>query len=293
VLKYKIGDGSFSTYVGHSHPGTGGCYTAVPNTFEGDLAGFLNAAYDMPHFILGALDLLDYEIPYFTEEDRLVFIDGLYNQRESGVTSDALTHTFEGTAIGSVPEEITVSLDRGKVANSGAYVKVASDGEGNVLEFNSTPATVSNGRNYNVTISAGHEDRKPTVMRFEFRMKVNSAQKNGLVTDFLIRAHDSNAVIMQVGLRVDSSNNVYFAESNGTKVGNVGKVGGYFTFALEYEWQKGEYRIYASGNYVGKGTSTYNNNAHTTTSSVLMNSSSGVTSNFYIDDIILKTYTPE
>ena len=77
MLNYYIGDGSFSTYVGRSHPGTCHCYTAVPGTKEGDIAGFLHATSAMPHYILAGLELLDFEIPFFTEYERLIYIDEL------------------------------------------------------------------------------------------------------------------------------------------------------------------------------------------------------------------------
>jgi hypothetical protein len=49
----------------------------VPGTKEGDIAGFLHATSAMPHYILAGLELLDFEIPFFTEYERLIYIDEL------------------------------------------------------------------------------------------------------------------------------------------------------------------------------------------------------------------------
>ena len=292
-------DGSFSYYRTHSCTSMQGCPSAVPNTREGDVNGYLIATFDMPRYILASLELYDdYNVYLYTEQDRVRYINAIREVeptvKGSVTPSEVVKLDFEGDTVGTTnPSGVSIVLDNNRVLNDGAYVKVADDGTGNkVLEYNAKAKKVDNGRNYNVIINAGHEDIKPSVMRFEFRMKVNSVSGTS-VTDFLIRAYDASATVMQVFLKADSSGNIYFAEANGTKVGNVGKVGQYFTFVLEYEWSKGEYRIYSNGNYVGKGTSTYGNTMHQTTGSLLINSSSGVTSNFYIDDIILKTYAPK
>ena len=64
-------------------------------------------------------------------------------------TSMAETDDFEDVEIGSMPVGIKVYLDSGRTPNPNSYVKSADDGMGNkALEFNATPRTESNGRNY-------------------------------------------------------------------------------------------------------------------------------------------------
>ena len=80
MIDYLLPDGSFS-YCRHSSVWSmQGCHSAVKDTKEGDLGGFAIAVYDMPHYILAALELEKYQIPVFAEYDRVRFIDALYKR---------------------------------------------------------------------------------------------------------------------------------------------------------------------------------------------------------------------
>ena len=71
---YARGGGTFSTFKVQKC-GRPGFEMAINGTVEGDLPGFLFAAYDVPRHIFEALELSDYELPYFTEHDRLIYVD--------------------------------------------------------------------------------------------------------------------------------------------------------------------------------------------------------------------------
>ncbi len=299
VEQYAKGNGAFSTNKAYSAVGTAPFMMGVTGTVEGDLAGFLFATYDISHQILTALELTDYEIPYFTEQDRLTYVNTLLSieppKKGSVDVSEVAVFDFEGLGADELPEGVKVSLDANRVPNPNSYVKVADDGTGNMaLEFNATSRKVDNGRNYGATFNASHTVPYPTVARLEFSFKINKGTAaNSGVFDLILRVNGSSSAIMQVHVGLDAQGNVYFTENSGAKVGNIGKVGEYIDFALEYEWGLGEYRIYSGGKYIGKGTSTYNGASHTATGSVYFGSNSSTTAKYYIDNLKFVTYIPE
>ena len=299
IEEYVMEDGSMSYCRGRSVTTTQGCPTTVPNTKEGDLGGYLIGSYNMIHYILDSLDLVEYEIPLFTEEDRVAYINAI--RRSEPAEKDVIEITepvffdFEDTEIGGIPENMTAQVDSGRVPNKNSYVKVASDGTGNkVLEINSTSRIVDNGRNYSSTFTAAHTSKESTVTRLEFKFKINSISGNPNRTFDLIftRVHTHDTLI-QAYISVAGLNDVFFYETDGTRVGKLGKKGQWIDFAIEYDYIKGEYRVYAGGNLVGTGDSLYNNTANALAESIIIVSNSGVTANFYIDDLKLYTYKPE
>lgn len=77
LIHYRYSDGSFSYYRGMSLHAMQGCPSAVYGTKEGDIGGFLLATHEMPYFILASLELEEYIVPIFTEEDRMTYINGI------------------------------------------------------------------------------------------------------------------------------------------------------------------------------------------------------------------------
>ena len=73
-------DGSFSYNRNATISTMQGCPCALPDTREGDQPGTIIAAYDIPHHIFGALELREYAPSVFTEEERLIYIDTIYER---------------------------------------------------------------------------------------------------------------------------------------------------------------------------------------------------------------------
>ena len=287
-------DGSFHTFREHSVITAHGCPASVPHTKEGDIGGYLIAAYDMPHYILDALGLIEHEIPYNTEIDRLRFIELIRAQEpiDKGdlAISEPILRDFESDVIGEAPEGFNVVLDAGKVPNDGAYIKVANDGTGNkVLEFNATAKKVDNGRNFYATTNATHSNEEPNVTRLEFKIKMNSG--GGMhALDIFFRAFKMNGIVIESSIATNSKNEVFFL-AHSKKIGTLGKMGEWIDFAIEYEWGKGEYRVYSGDTLVGTGNSTYNNSAnHEMVSMITLGANSSTTANYYIDDLCFYTY---
>ena len=168
------------------------------------------------------------------------------------------------------------------------------NGEGNVLEFNSTPATATNGRNYNAQIGANHEHKYSTIAVLSFRMKVNEAKTTGSVLNLLFRATYLDTPVLSPSVCVDANGSVYFADSTGKKLGSLGTVGEYFEFTLVYDWLGKEYSVYSGDRLVGTSSASYSGSAkHQLVGTLVMSSNSNTDANCYIDDLKFYTYKPE
>ena len=290
LIHYRYEDGSFSYYRGYSLYAAQGCPTAVRGTAEGDIAGYILAVYDMPYFILAALELENYHVYPFTEEDRVRYVNALYDvinppKLEIKVT-DPVTYDFEKDTVDEVPEGVKIS---GNAAN-GAYVKVASDGNGNkVLEYNAVnTGTVTKG-NYTVTVKANHTSTEPTAASLELKINVDktSAQVRNLITISINDANSGAPVIkLSVG-RTLSILNLYDASGNKiAKIGNAGKV---ISLSLDYDFTSGTCSIKADGTTVATVTLS----KMSTPGSFSISTPYDVKAKYQLDDIVFKTYKAE
>jgi len=296
MIDYSHPDGSGSIYRFYSlRSATALCPTAVRLTREGSIAGFITVNYSMPYYMLAALELEDYIIPIFTEQDRFSYVKKLMNAepniKGTLLLTEAKIYNFEDTPIDSVPEEITVSIGTNKVPNENAYIKVGDDGTGNrVLIFNATARVVENGRNYNATLKANHTEDDPTVAQFEFDFKLNSEKVNKHIAEMLFYAGNTATPVFQIKIGLDASGNVYATAGDGTLIGNVGVKGEYAHITVEYEWNAREYRVYSDGALVGVASYTYGGTAnHEMIGSVNINSVSTTDANYYLDNVCFKT----
>jgi len=294
---YSHSNGSGSIYRFYSLGASSAmCPTAVPYTREGSIAGFLTVDFTMPYYILAALELEDYIVPIFTEQDRVAYISKLRNAEPTVKGALSLsaekTHTFEDITIGEVPGEISVAIGSGKVPNADSYIKVSDNGAGNrVLEFNATSRIETNGRNYNATLLANHTEQDPNAMLLKLDLKLNSGNVSKNITEFLFYAGNTSTPVFQISIGLDASGNVYVSGSDGAKIGNIGSLGEYIKLSIVYEWDKGEYSVYADDTPVGTGSYTFGGTAkHAMVGNVNIGSVSTTTANYFFDNICFKTH---
>ena len=109
--------------------------------------------------------------------------------------------------------------------------------------------------------------------------------------DIFFRAFKMNGIVIEASIATNSKNEVFFL-AHSRKIGTLGKMGEWIDFAIEYEWGKGEYRVYSGDTLVGTGNSTYNNNSanHEMVSMITLGANSSTTANYYIDDLCFYTY---
>jgi len=111
VGKLRKDDGSFSYGAEYSSSTDQGAPSAVPYTVEGDVNGNNIASIDVIIYIMEALDLAEYQVPLFTESDRLVFV-GILEELGGvikNVTSSPEVLTFEEDEVGFPPVSINFS----------------------------------------------------------------------------------------------------------------------------------------------------------------------------------------
>jgi hypothetical protein len=74
VVGTKMPDGAFGYNRNGSTYAAQGCPIAVPGTREGDMNGNSIASICIVRYICQTLDLAEYEIPIFTERERVLFV---------------------------------------------------------------------------------------------------------------------------------------------------------------------------------------------------------------------------
>ncbi len=287
LIHYRYDDGSFSYYRGYSLYAAQGCPTAVRGTPEGDIAGYLLAVYDMPYFILAALELEAYHVYPFTEEDRVRYIQAIRDvinppELEIEVTEPVI-YDFEKDTVGEAPEGVKLS----DTAASGAYVKVSDDGTGNkLLEYSGVGTGSVVKGNYTVTVDANHTSENPTSVSLEFKINVDkaSAQTSKLIEISINDALTGKSLIKLYIGRSLSILNLYDASGNKIeKIGNTGKV---ISLKLEYNLSSGALSVTADGTVVATKTLS----AMTIPGSFSITTPYDVKAKYYIDDICFKTY---
>jgi len=294
-LDFSQPDGSGSIYRHYSLASSSNLgATAVPYTAEGSIAGFLTIDYNMPYYMLDALELGDYLIPIFTEQDRFSYVNKLYKAvptvKGALTLTEAKLHNFESEQIGSVPSDISVSVGTNNTPNPGAYIEVADDMGNRVLKFNSVAKTEEKGRNYNARFKANHTEEDPNVMSLEFDFKLNSGNSTKNVTELSFLAGNTGAQLFFLSVGVDNRGTVYISDMNGSKIGDIGIMGEYISVAIAYEWNQGVYRIYANGMLIGSSSIISSSAKHEMAGGLNIGSVSSTTANYCFDNICFKTY---
>ena len=295
TLDFSHPDGSGSIYRHYSLGSSSNLgATAVPYTVEGSIAGFLTVDYTMPYYMLDALELGDYLIPIFTEQDRVSYINKLYKAvptvKGALTLTEAKLHNFETEQIGSVPADISISVGASNVPNLGSYIEVADDMGNNVLEFNAVARTEEKGRNYNARFKANHTEEKPDVMSLEFDFKLNSGSSTKNITELGFLAGNTGSQLFNLSIGVDGRGTVYVSDMAGSKIGDIGIMGEYISVTIAYEWNQGVYRIYANGMLIGSSSLIATSAKHEMAAGLNIGSVSSTTANYCFDNICFKTY---
>ena len=296
MVDYQKGSGSFSYHRYHSLNTMQGCPCGVSGTYEGDLAGTIIAIYNMPYYIFAALELKNYTIPLFTEEDRIRYVNAIracepVEKMTVSSLGEEKIYTFEDIAVGNLPSDVTVTVDSGRVPNPGSSVSVVKENDGNTaLEFNMTARDNDNGRNYYAVLPVQHLEKTPKALRFEFSFKVDSkTPASADICEIIFRSDNGNLATLLPFIGVDRNGNVSMYETNRSLIGVLGKTDEYIDVVFEYEWEKAVYKVYANGEYIGSGTSLYSGGRHNVIGSIAICSASQTVAKYYVDNIRIVT----
>ena len=294
LIHYRYEDASFSYYRGYSLYAAQGAPTAVRGTKEGDIAGYLLAIESMPYYIIASMELEEYIVRPFTEEDRVRYIEALHNvgkTPELDITvTNPVTYGFENDTVGEAPSSVEVAADSFKEAASGTYVKVVDDGEGGkMLEYNAVASASSSKGNYVISVNANHTSEEPDALSLSFKIKVDttSAQSSKLIELSVKDALTEKSLVKLYIGRSLSILNLY--DASGNKIAKLGNAGNLIDVKIDYNLSTGAYSMTAVGTVIAEGTL----KAMNVPGSFSIMTPSDTKSKFYLDDICFKTFKSE
>ena len=290
----KQADGSFGYSRSGSSSTAQGCPSAVPGTAEGDVNGNALTSYDIVHYITLALELDDYEIPMFTEEDRNVFVGIIEENREKlrMEVGEDKTYSFEDVSVGDVPDEFTVAIDSHRNEIVGSEIKVAKQDSGNrALEFTMrNRGSDTNGRNYYLTVGATALVEYSRVSKLEMSIMIKSTTDEGSNVCELTfrRATDGSCVILpRLGL---SKGTVTMYDTAGNKICDIGKADSFIDLEIVYRFAEKTYDVYVDGVLKGSSSAKYDSKGHSLPASVTIGTASTVNADYLIDNIRFVNY---
>ena len=292
----KQADGSFGYSRSGSSSTAQGCPAAVPGTREGDVNGNALCTYDIVHYITLALELEQFEIPMFTEEDRYQFVKIITANREKlhAEVGEDTTYSFTNEEVGTVPEGFTVAIDTGRNEIPGSKIEVAEELGNRALAFTMrSRGNDTNGRNYSVTIPVTSLDEYSTRTRLEFSVMIKSSTSVGAnILEITVgRATDGACTILpRIGRASDGTLSIYDTASK--KIGDIGRVDEFIDIVIDYRFADKTYDVYADGVYVGSSSANYSKNAHTMAGKVTFGTASTVSADYLIDDVRFINYKP-
>ena len=299
LLGFLRDDGSFSYSRSGNQSTAQGCPISVPGTVEGDVNGHSCSTTAMSQNIFAALELSEYEVPYFTEAERVKFVrilnelDGVIKYNES--LGEDITYDFEDTAVGEVPGALSVKLDANRNSIDGTFIQVSEERSGNhVMEFVAKHrGSDADGRNYTLSVPVQNLVADSTAGILEFKIKVSSESDKNQIIRINFRGTASATIYPSISLSKDGTVSIY--DADGAFVADIGRADEYIDLKIEYYWEKEIYKVYVDGTYRGSGSATYQNFEHSKVTSIIFGSDSSTTAHYFIDDLravtVKKLYT--
>ncbi len=175
MTRFAYPDGSFG--YNPNNKGQGGTAQGAPvsiaGTKEGDVNGTYIASLDIIDHTMGMLDLIDYTVPLFTEQERYRFIDIVEDLgpvlKAGSELVESVVIDFEGAESESdIPVEISMNE-----RDSEVYIREKKDGDHEMVivatNWYAKPETESK-RNANFTIMAGSVAQNASVGIVEFKI---------------------------------------------------------------------------------------------------------------------------
>jgi len=290
IAGFRRDDGSYGySRTGSSHTAQG-CPAALSGVHEGDANGNAIASYDIIYYIIAAVELEEYMVPMFTEEDCNVFVNIIENLgtviKNERQVDEELFFDFSDVEIGKYPDDITVTLDSNRVQNPGSHVYVVEgEGHNNVLEYVGMPREVENGRNLALGFTIPNVSPNPNVVVLDMDIKFFKAgcDVNSQLIQYNVQG--AGSPVIYPTFRLNNKGEIWFYNSNGEALTVLGKADEWIDFRLEYYWDEGVYKIYVDGVCRASGTETYNSRAHQEASSVMLSTPSGTHSHFQLDNV--------
>jgi len=281
----------FYSRTGHNSTAQG-CPISVSGIAEANVNGNGIATIALIQHILGALEVEEYMVPFYTEADRIKFISILEelqpvvkHTEELGVKT---FYDFENIADGDIPEDITVGVDANRDTIEGSYIKVQKIKGNRVLEFVAKDKTQDNQRNYSATFPIQNLSVQANAAVIEFDLWVAPESEKQKSIEFSLRDTKGGAAVICPAIVISSDGTLsvtdtMYSGTGGAKICDIGKTGTVIDFRIEYFWEEGEYKIYSDGLYRGSGYTTYGTK-HQKVGMFGMGSASSITANYWIDN---------
>lgn len=290
IVGLKRDDGSFSYSRTGVNSTAQGCPISVPGVVEGNVNGNSIASLAVIQHIMKALELEEYEVPLFTEAERVQFVRILENLQPVIKDSEELgrdvTYDLEDVPIGDLPDGFESVLDAGRNPIEGSFVKVSEEGEtGNrVIELSAKHrGTDANGRNNALKFPVERIKSHPNVALLEFDLKVLDETDKTKVIELGFRGKNGATNIYPM-FNVKSDGTIELYDYDGDFIATIGKLNEYNSIKIEYYWNEGLYKVYVNGLYRGTGDSSYSN-SHSETTAISFGTSSTINSHYYLDNI--------
>ncbi len=280
-----------------------GCPVAVSGSVEGDVNGYCIVVTDIIRYIVGALDLPEYEVKLFSEKERVEFVRILENlgtiiKDEEELVAD-VPITFED---GQIPEQFRIGVDNGRVVSEGASVTIEEIDGNHVLHYVGVHRQgIADGRNLAITIPINLTSSKANAAVIEFDLCIfddGSDDNNPDLIEWIIRGGNGGNIILYPTIGTTSAGKVILYDSNGATIAVLGNVDSKIKFRFEYYWEQGEYKAYANDLLKGKGNTLYSSTLiNNPVTEMLLCSPSGAYANCYIDNLrcsrVAKPYDPD
>ena len=277
-----------------------GCPIAVSGSVEGDVNGYSIVTTNIAKFIVGALDLPEYEVKLFSEKERVEFVKIIENlgtiiKDQEELIAD-VPITFED---GQIPEQFKIGVDNGRVVNEGASVTVEEIDGNHVLHYVGVHRKgIADGRNLGITVPINLTSSQANAAVIEFDLCIyndGTDDNNSSLIEWIMRAKGGIVLYPRIG--TTSAGKVILYDSNGAAIAVLGNVDRKIKFRFEYYWAEGEYKVYANDMLKGKGNTLYSSTLiNNPITEMLLCSPSGTYSNYYIDNLrcsrVSKVYDP-
>ena len=301
IVGLKRDDGSFSYSRTGVNSTAQGCPISVPGVVEGNVNGNGIASLAVIQHIMKALELEEYEVPLFTEAERVMFIRILESLqpviKDSEVLGQDITNDFESIPVGDVADGYEVVLDAGRDSIDGTFIHVVEEVGGNraievVAKNRNLVGTNANMRNYALRIPVENLSTYSNVTVLEFDIKFMSDSDKTKFIELGFRNMGGSTTIYPM-FNYKANGNIELYDYDGDFIATIGTAGEYIDMRIEYYWGEGVYKVYVDGLYRGSGDSTYGGYAHGKTGSVTFATSSTINAHYFLDNIRAVTLSKE
>ena len=290
IAGFRRPDGSYGYSRTGSCPTAQGAPVALAGYNEGDVNGNAIASLNVIEYILYALELGDYMVDMFTEYERMEFVHILNNlgpviKGEEELGEDII-HTFEDIPDDELPNDYSADLDSGRSPIPDTFAKVTNIDGNRVLEVVAKHrGTDDNGRNLSLRAPIYLVKKAANMALIEFDICILSEGTTAGSSLIQFNIAGSGSPVLYPYFGVDGAGNVYIANANVGKIGNIGKLDEKISLRVEYFWNDGVYRIYANDIYIGGGNDTYNNRNHQEVQSITLGAPSTATVHYWLDNV--------